>query len=104
MGIGVGAGMGIGVGVGVGAGLTTAAGDESGFCGNACNPASGLEGDGEAGACARSGHAVDTARHPIARKRFFTRINLLVGILVQKIANIAAVTECTFWQSVRMEK
>jgi hypothetical protein len=72
-----------GVGVGVTSTAGVGAGDESGVCGKACNPASGVEtGDG-AGACARIGHAEIAARHPIAIKRLLTGTNLLMGILVQ---------------------
>ena len=60
-----------------------AADDGSGSCGKACNPASGVEtGDGVR-TCARSGPGRLAARHPSAIKRLFTGTNLLRGVLVQ---------------------
>ena len=70
---------------GVGAGVTSGVGggDDSGFCGKACSPASGVEvGDG-ARTCAQSGHAEIAAKHPSAIKSLLTGTNLLVGMLIQ---------------------
>ena len=58
-------------------------GDESGVGGKACSPAIGVETGDAAGTCPSSGNAEIAVKHPTAIKRLLTGTNLLVGILIQ---------------------